>query len=54
MKLLDEYGSHEVVLVQVAGRSRVKTDRRDTQALAELLWSNRERLLEGLTFFESS
>jgi len=45
VKLLDEYGCREVVLVQAQGRSRAKTDRRDAQALAELLWINRQRLL---------
>lgn len=47
VKLLGEYGCQEVVLVQAPGRSRVKTDRRDAQTLAELLWINRERLSEG-------
>ena len=45
VKLLDEYDCQEVVLVQAQGRSRAKTDHRDAQALAELLWINRQRLL---------
>jgi transposase len=47
VKLLDEYGCGEVVLIQPEGRSKKKTDRRDANALCELLWLNRERLLAG-------
>jgi len=34
-------------VVQPLGRSATKTDRRDANALSELLWVNRERLLRG-------
>jgi transposase len=37
----------EVVLIQPEKRSRRKTDRRDANALSELLWVNRHRLLRG-------
>jgi len=37
----------DVVVVQPMKRSRKKTDRRDANALSELLWVNRERLLRG-------
>jgi transposase len=47
LKLLAEYGCREVVLVQPEKRGKNKTDRRDANALGELLWTNRERLLTG-------
>jgi transposase len=47
LKLLAEYGCGEVVLVQPEKRSKNKTDRRDANALGELLWTNRQRLLAG-------
>jgi transposase len=47
VKLLKEYGCSKVLLVQPEGRSKKKTDRRDANALCELLWVNRQRLLEG-------
>jgi transposase len=47
LKLLGQYGCCEVVLVQPAGRSRRKTDRRDANLLSEQLWINRHRLLAG-------
>lgn len=47
LKLLEEYGCREVVLVQPAGRSKRKTDRRDASLLSEQLWLNRHRLLAG-------
>jgi transposase len=40
-------GCAEVAIVHPQGRSRQKTDRRDANALSELLWSNRERVLSG-------
>jgi transposase len=45
--LLKEYGCQRVVLVQPEKQSKKKTDRRDANALGELLWANRERLLAG-------
>ena len=47
MKLLAEYGCGELILIQPEKRSKKKTDRRDANALGELLWVNRRRLLEG-------
>jgi transposase len=47
LKLLGESDCREVVLVQPAGRSRRKTDRRDANLLSEQLWLNRHRLLAG-------
>jgi transposase len=45
MKLLVEYGCRETILIQPEKRSKKKTDRRDANALGEILWLNRERLL---------
>ena len=47
LKLLAEYGCREIVLVQPEKRTKNKTDRRDADALGELLWTNRHRLLAG-------
>ena len=47
IKLLGEYGCRKVLLVQPEKRSNKKTDRRDANALCEVLWVNRQRLLEG-------
>ncbi len=47
LKLLAEYGCREIVLIQPEKKSKHKTDRRDANALGELLWTNRERLLAG-------
>lgn len=49
MKVLEEYGCREIVLIQPDNRSKKKTDRRDAAGLRELLWVNRERLLAGKT-----
>ena len=45
LKMLSEYGCKETVLIQVEQRSKKKTDQRDANALSELLWVNRKRLL---------
>jgi transposase len=47
LKLLAEYGCQEIALVQPEKRTKNKTDRRDANALGELLWTNRQRLLTG-------
>lgn len=47
LELLPEYGCGEIVLVQPEKRSKNKTDRRDANALGEVLWTNRQRLLAG-------
>jgi transposase len=46
LKMLSEYGCGEIVVVQ-GERTKRKTDRRDANALCELLWTNRHRLLAG-------
>jgi len=47
LKLLAAYGCRETVLIQPEKRTKNKTDRRDANALGELLWTNRQRLLAG-------
>jgi transposase len=47
IRLLREYRCHRVILIQPDDRKKCKTDRRDAAALSELLWANRERLLQG-------
>ncbi len=47
LKVLKEYGCRETILVQPEKRSKKKTDRRDANALGEILWVNRERFLAG-------
>ena len=44
---LRECRCKEIVVVQPDNSSRLKTDRRDANALCELLWNNRKRLLDG-------
>ena len=47
LKLLDECDCVDTILIQPEKRSKKKTDRRDANALGEILWVNRERLLAG-------
>src|SRR5215831_3544437 len=47
IRLLREYHCHKVILIQPDQRKKCKTDRRDAAALSELLWANRDRLLQG-------
>ena len=47
LEMLARYGCRDTVLVQPDTRSKKKTDRRDAGQLSQLLWINRERLLEG-------
>jgi transposase len=47
IRLLRDYRCHLVVLIQPDDRKKRKTDRRDAAALSELLWVNRDRLLQG-------
>jgi transposase len=47
LQLLAEYGCRETILIQPEKRSQKKTDRRDANALGEILWVNRQRLLAG-------
>src|SRR6516225_2497212 len=45
--MLHEYRCRKVILIQPEERKLRKTDRRDAAALSELLWANRDRLLQG-------
>src|SRR5262245_6818133 len=47
IRLLQEHHCHKVILIQPEDRKKCKTDRRDAAALSELLWVNRDRLLQG-------
>lgn len=47
LKMLDEFGCRQTVLICANKRSSKKTDQRDANALGELLWANRRRLLVG-------
>src|SRR5690606_14290021 len=47
LQRLEQAGCREVVLIHPDKRAKRKTDRRDAQALSELLWLNRLRLAEG-------
>jgi len=47
LKMLAEYECREVVLIQPEKRSKKKTDQRDANELSQILWVNRERLLDG-------
>jgi transposase len=47
IRMLHDYPCHKVILIQPDERKQCKTDRRDAGALSELLWVNRERLLQG-------
>src|SRR5580765_620656 len=47
IRMLRDYRCHKVILIQPDDRKKRKTDRRDAAALSELLWVNRDRLLDG-------
>ena len=47
IRMLQGYRCRQVVLIQPEDRKKCKTDRRDAAALSELLWVNRDRLLQG-------
>jgi len=47
IRMLKDYRCHKVILIQPYDRKKRKTDRRDAAALSELLWVNRDRLLDG-------
>ncbi len=47
IRMLRDYRCHKVILIQPEERKKQKTDRRDASALSELLWVNRNRLLQG-------
>lgn len=45
--MLQNYRCKKVILIQPDERKNCKTDRRDAAGLSELLWVNRDRLLQG-------
>jgi transposase len=47
IRMLQDYRCHKVILIQPDDRKKCKTDRRDAAGLSELLWVNRDRLLQG-------
>ena len=47
VKMLQEYGCREIVVVQPTERAKQKTDRRDAGELAHLLWVHRGQFLAG-------
>src|SRR5262245_46816335 len=47
IRLLRDYRCRRVILIQPDARKQRKTYRRDAAALSELLWVNRDRLLQG-------
>jgi transposase len=47
IRMLQDYHCHQVILIQPEDRKKCKTDRRDAAALSELLWVNRDGLLQG-------
>src|SRR6476661_2799794 len=47
IRMLRDYRCPKVILIQPEARKLRKTDRRDAAALSELLWVNRDRLLQG-------
>ena len=47
VETLREWKCHEIVLIHPEKPPKKKTDRRDAQKLADLLWLNRQRLAAG-------
>jgi transposase len=47
IRMLQDYRCHKIILIQPQERKNQKTDRRDAQALSEVLWVNRSRLAAG-------
>jgi transposase len=47
IRMLQVHRCPKVILIQPEDHKKCKTDRRDAAALSELLWANRERLLQG-------
>jgi transposase len=47
IRMLYDYRCQKVILIQPEERKKQKTDRRDAEALSELLWVNCSRLLQG-------
>ena len=47
IRMLYDYRCQKVILIQPEERKKRKTDRRDAAALRDLLWVNRDRLLQG-------
>ncbi len=47
LETLRKYRCREIVVIQPENYSSLKTDQRDANALGELLWNNRKRLVDG-------
>ena len=47
VRLLQEVECRQIILIQPEKQSKRKTDRRDANAMSELLWVNRQRLTAG-------
>lgn len=47
IEMLRNYRCEKVILIQPTEQKKRKTDRRDAASLSELLWVNRDRLLQG-------
>ena len=47
LEKLKEYQCNEIVVIQPDCSSNKKTDKRDANALGELLWNNRKRMQDG-------
>ena len=47
LKMLQEYGCRETVVIQPTGRTKQKPDRRDAGQLSHLLWVHRQQFLAG-------
>ena len=45
VKILQDYGCREIVVVQPTERAKQKTDHRDAGELAHLLWVHRQQFL---------
>lgn len=48
LRMLPQHGCKQTILIQPTKKPKIKTDRRDAHSLSELLWTNRDRLKQGL------
>src|SRR5260370_38517274 len=47
IRMLQDYRCHQVILIQPDDLKKCRTDRRAAAGLSELLWANRDRMLQG-------
>jgi hypothetical protein len=47
IKMLEEYGCREIVVIQPTEQAKQKTDRRDAGQLGHQLWVHRQQFLDG-------